>query len=368
MVATMRTIPGLTGLRGVDALWVLLYHLTLSRDIPVLEHGDLGVDVFFILSGYVLCLVYADRLALTDLRAYLQFLRARVARIYPLHFLSLALLAVIVLAAPGFTDRYPLISERFGVGPFVASLLLIQNWGHWLPTCWNTPAWSLSAEWFAYLGFPLFLALSQRWRLPGQAIVLAVACLVILVATLLAKGLTAPTVIGTPGMLRMACEFMCGCLIYRAIRLGLPRLPGWVDAGASILLIVALSAPSATMLALPAFALLITLAAQNAGPVAWLTSSKPIVWLGEISYSIYLLHWIVLQISNWYLDGSALSPLRQVAWDCSLIIAIFALSVLSYKYVERPVRTWGRKLGQYNTAVPLQLDRSKPSSVVVPPL
>jgi peptidoglycan/LPS O-acetylase OafA/YrhL len=58
-----RTISGLTGLRGVAAVWVVLVHMTEGRsDIPIVQNGTLGVDVFFILSGFVLAYVYADKL------------------------------------------------------------------------------------------------------------------------------------------------------------------------------------------------------------------------------------------------------------------------------------------------------------------
>jgi peptidoglycan/LPS O-acetylase OafA/YrhL len=150
-VAERKHIRGLTGLRGIGALWVVLFHLTFGRGIPVIDLGFLGVDLFFILSGFVLS--YVSITNIDTVPRYLEFLRQRLTRIYPLHLFTLCILAMIVLFVPGFSERYNV--PRFEPDAFVASLLLIQNWFYWLPGCWNAPSWSLSAEWFAYLTFPI---------------------------------------------------------------------------------------------------------------------------------------------------------------------------------------------------------------------
>jgi peptidoglycan/LPS O-acetylase OafA/YrhL len=107
-------IPALTGLRGVAAAWVALFHLTVG--VPILRHGDLGVDVFFILSGYVLTYVYAGKLA--NSAAYFGFIRARLARIYPLHLVTLCVLALMVVALPDLQSATPCRMSVGGSGPF----------------------------------------------------------------------------------------------------------------------------------------------------------------------------------------------------------------------------------------------------------
>src|SRR5258705_5569923 len=93
-----RDIPALTGLRGVAAFWVVLFHMEWGSSIPIIEKGYLGVDVFFILSGFVLMHVYAG-FETTDFD-YVRFIKARIARIYPLHIFALLLLAVLVICFP----------------------------------------------------------------------------------------------------------------------------------------------------------------------------------------------------------------------------------------------------------------------------
>jgi len=333
-----RNIPALTGLRGVAAAWVMLFHMTIG--IPIVRYGYLGVDAFFILSGYVLTYVYAGKLA--NVGDYFGFLRARLARIYPLHLATLCVLALMVVALPDFADRYPIPDERWGFGPFLASLFLVQNWGYFLPTSWNTPAWSLSAEWFAYLIFPLFLFATQWSRSKITPLVLAGSLFLALYAAFTLKGMSSLLAGGVPGMLRMTCEFAAGCLLCRAVANGLPRLPPVADIAALALLLIAVMAGEAfTFLALPAVALLVLLAVQQS-PTARLLSKAPIVFLGEISYSIYLIHWILIQGSQWFLSGRLAGTSWQVIWNIGLVLVCIGISTLSYRWIEQPARAWGR--------------------------
>ncbi len=335
-------IPGLTGLRGVAAVWVVLFHLTLGLNVPIIRYGDLGVDVFFILSGFILMHVYAKTLRVTDTGDYVRFLRARIARIYPLHVFMLFVVMLAVLALPGFATHYSDPERRFGISSFIASLLLIQNWAYWPPGSWNLPSWSLSAEWFAYLTFPVFLTLTQRWRSVTMPLLLAAGSLVLYWLVLVLKGVHEPGKMGELGMVRLVLEFPCGALLFRAMANGLPPLPRSVDALAVALLLVATLDSRTLPLALPAFALTVLLAAQNMGWVARALSAAPVLFLGEISYSIYMVHWILLQVANWMMAAVHLSPVQLALWDTVQLAAILGCSMLTYHLIERPARAWGR--------------------------
>jgi peptidoglycan/LPS O-acetylase OafA/YrhL len=314
-----RTIAGLTGLRGVAAAWVVLFHLTQDLHISVLENGALGVDVFFILSGFVLSYVYAPAFDPTGFRDYVRFLRARIVRIYPLHFVMLCFVGCVVITLPDFASRYPTPDSRFGIDAFFASLLLIQSWFHWLPGNWNAPSWSLSAEWFAYLTFPAFLVATQRWRSAATALFLAAGSLVAFFVSLELKGVSNPVVfVGTTGLVRMVCEFACGCLLFRAMAIGIRPVPAYMNIIALVLLFLAMVFAKAIFLAVPAFAVIVLTTAQDRGWIARCLSTKPIVFLGEISYSIYLVHWIVLQISNWMLRDIHQNVVQFWLWNTGL--------------------------------------------------
>jgi peptidoglycan/LPS O-acetylase OafA/YrhL len=321
----------------------MLFHLFEDSSIPIIDKGDLGVDVFFMLSGFILAHVYSESWA-NHRTSYISFIKSRLARIYPLHLFALSLLALLVIVLPGFAERYP-EPGRWGAEGFVASLLLIQNWGYFLPSCWNSPAWSLSAEWFAYLGFPFVLKATQWPRSTVFPLICAAVSLLTLCIVLMLWGVYSPARIGKIGMLRMGCEFTAGCFLFRAVANGLAGLPRTGEMAVLGLFFVAAIVPGAEFVCLFACGLII-LTAQGEGWISQFLATHFIVFLGKISYSLYLLHWIVIQVSNWLLDGPVALPAgSKLFWDVGLILFCICLATLSYNYLEVPARVWGRGVG-----------------------
>ena len=158
-----RQLVTLTGIRGVAAMWVVLFHgyaylgpLLGGPDrirVPIIRDGYLGVDLFFILSGFVLSLAYSERIQKDFKSGIVEFFFARVWRIFPLHWFSLAIFVLLVEAFPeNFWGPGP-----FTLGALVASAALVQDWIPSTALAWNHPSWSLSAEWAAYLLFPFLI-------------------------------------------------------------------------------------------------------------------------------------------------------------------------------------------------------------------
>src|SRR6185312_10577606 len=202
-----RYLPGLTGLRGVGAIWVMVFHIQYGRDIPILDSGFLGVDLFFILSGFVLSHTYgAMRFRGTE---YALFIRDRVARIFPLHWAALAILGVVLLIFP---EIYHSMAARFRSPELIANILLVQNWGFTRPGTWNIPAWSLSTEWLVSLAFPLFLLGARRFTRPVACVLGCAVCLGLLAAFLHATGNPNPNVQSRAAIIRTVLEFATGCL------------------------------------------------------------------------------------------------------------------------------------------------------------
>ena len=142
-------IPALTGIRGVAAAWVVIFHLAVvaevaglltMKQVPVLRSGYLGVDLFFILSGFVLMLTYGQSLSHMTRASLRDFWIGRVFRILPLHWTILGLF----LLTGVMIDHDWVMTDRHDGLSFLASALLIQNW-IFMPKVWNLPAWSLSA-------------------------------------------------------------------------------------------------------------------------------------------------------------------------------------------------------------------------------
>lgn len=177
MTSVRPRYDALTGVRLFAALWVVLHHVQLTHrrwldahhpevhDVvgPVLMQANRGLDLFFLLSGFVLGLNYLERLgSRLDRHGLLTYYASRVARIWPVYIVATLLAgALIVLRA----WKWEAVStDTLTLGSFARQLFLVQLWTEprGRDTSWAGPAWSLSAEWLAYALFP-FLALAVLW-------------------------------------------------------------------------------------------------------------------------------------------------------------------------------------------------------------
>src|SRR5690349_11224751 len=159
-------LDSLDYLRGVAAFYVVMHHLSefqyasdINIDLPfrkLLVLGFLGVDIFFVLSGFVMAHGYRDRLNKPG--ALFPYARARFARLAPLHFLATITLLVIVLAT---SSMVPIALPRFDRTWFVWNMLNLQGI---IPnqSNWNYPSWSISFEMVAYILFPGALVLMRK--------------------------------------------------------------------------------------------------------------------------------------------------------------------------------------------------------------
>ena len=175
-----KEIAPLTGLRGVAACWVVVYHVHEFDQVggpfaPLLKHGYLAVDVFFILSGFVMALSYQPLFAAGFTgRNYATFLLRRVARIYPLYAVLTGIIVFLMLRHLGSRIELEQILARFAF-----NVTLTDAWG--LSSPFDGPAWSISTEFGAYLLFPL-LAVATLYRSDRSALITAFVCALILSA------------------------------------------------------------------------------------------------------------------------------------------------------------------------------------------
>ena len=298
------------------------------------------MDLFFILSGAVMYHVHAADFTHYSVKSHLAFLKLRFARVYPLHAFCLFAFAGLVYSLPEFTTPYR--AGTFSFSNFVTTLLLVNNWGIFPTTMWNGPAWSLSAEWLGYLAFP-FIAVAIRRLVPrGLELTMAVALLAALVAGMVA--LKAPDLgqANRLGVLRMAFEFSAGCLLYRAsMRDTAPRT--W-----TLLAGLAITVACSYRLdyhwgAVFGLALLV-LALCKEGRVANLLFGNPVaLWLGNISFSLYLSHWPLIQIYQWMSSRVALNK----DLLAGILVGVMVLGAMFlYRFVEVPSRRYLRQMMQ----------------------
>jgi peptidoglycan/LPS O-acetylase OafA/YrhL len=260
----------------------------------------------------------------------------------------LVLFAVFVFTAPGFVEQYS-HPERFGLAPFFASLFLVHNWGIGEVTRWNVPTWSLRAEWLAYLAFPLVTICVSKvkasYSLFAALLALVVLEVVIFVFMMPREGT------GKIGLLRIGFEFLAGCLVYRYAAWPRRKTVGYIEWVAIAMLLVAIYVPTLRPFASTSFALLILAVVSGPSAVSAILSSRPLLFLGDVSFSLYMCHSPLIQVRNWAVNRGLIGEEAALAL---LIVSICLASVFCWKYVETPARSLGRKLLNKPSAAPVK--------------
>lgn len=343
----------LAGLRGICAWWVVFYHsLALMGDSVsgplrnVIAHGYLAVDLFFLLSGFVIFLSYHAAVSKDFPRSVGKFYWNRFARIYPLHFVMLGgyLALFIAFSYLSSTGAAP---ETYTWSAFFQSMFLVHMWvGSDLT--WNVPSWSISSEWFVYLFFPL-MAYSLRKLRGGVAthlvVIGAVALLLHLIYSL--SGLhSLGSDIPRMALVRTMLEFLMGVFIgslYINHKDFLEKTSGVALAGFVVLCALYAFAPLPDYALIPvAFAFLIAHLSVTASWITALLSRPSLVYLGEISYSTYMVHYLVYDLFK----AGFVSNIHQVN-QLHLWLsfgAVFVLSVLLHHIVDTPSQRYFRRL------------------------
>jgi peptidoglycan/LPS O-acetylase OafA/YrhL len=330
--------------RAFAALWVVVVHLRLGSgralEFPLaldlfFRFGYLGVDLFGLLSGFVIAHNYAERLERRDVRATGRYLWLRVARIVPLHWFALALMLAGRLWLDGYEDSF---AKFYGAKDFFAQLFLVHGFG-FSGLSWNRPSWTVSSEWFCYLLFPLLAPFLVRVRSGAVAVALAVG---MLTATSIAMRLTGHRdFLATAdwGVLRIAGEFATGCLLQRAWVHGFARSAPWgaIGALAFAAAILATGFRSATTVVF-CFAVLVYALAHQGGALARFFGTRPLVFLGDASYAIYILHFVVLRFIAYRFPGApelAGAALLRVGLE---FVAILVVAIAAHVLIENPTR------------------------------
>jgi peptidoglycan/LPS O-acetylase OafA/YrhL len=354
-------LPALTSLRFFAALHVFFFHLLAFKILwsqgwlrSLASIGYVGVSFFFVLSGFILVYTYAGRDA-----APREFWRARFARVYPAFLFALLMTAPFFFYAV-FKLDFPLFawSARHLKLSVAMVLLLLQAWVPAGALAWNPVAWSLSDEAFFYAAFPFLLRKIAKLGIAALALV-ALACWA---ASL---GITWTYVLRNPDHLALidadvlsafwlnAVKFLplfrlpefvigmaCGMLFLKSSkdsRLALPLILGGLIVSAFAALYAAkIPYPVLhTSLLAPAFAAIIygfALRPSWGAILEW----KPLVFLGDASYSMYLLHTAYMGPFFFTMTNS---PRHQSYGGVALYLAIIiAVSGLVHRFIEEPAR------------------------------
>jgi peptidoglycan/LPS O-acetylase OafA/YrhL len=349
-------LPALTGVRAFAAMMVLLLHTSQNFPTPLtgnalVDRGYLGVDLFFILSGFIIAHVYLRDMVPLRARPLGIFLWHRFIRLFPAH--ATVLLGLVVLITAVHWAGVALNDPRsWNYRDLPWHFLMVHAWGVTDVAGWNSPSWSISAEWFAYLLFPgaaaLVLALPKHAALPLVPMVLLIGA-----GLLHLGGWSMASWIGMPALIRVATEFIGGVLIYRAVAMdtaGLP--PGLSDAltfgGVALFCAAAFLLPIDAVLIVFLAVIIAGVAGRGAG-VRAVFGCAPVLWLGEISYSIYVVHFpivlVLRHVTERFAGPSAFaSGLSRWGMFLLAIGVVIALAALLFYTIEQPARRRLRNL------------------------
>lgn len=375
-VAPLRAeLRPLTSLRGIAALAVIAMHFSATMQIiarsnfpSLAPHGALAVDVFFVLSGFIMGYTYLASFRTQSLwPAYRNFLQKRAARILPLNAAITLVLVVVAFASLWLFDfnLVPTVHPQTALVDIFSNILLLPGLG--FGTSFNWPAWSISVEFAAYFAFPLFLFLVfSRSR-----IVFALTCLTAIVGIYASIGPNL-NVFGLHNhpwpwrdLLRCVSEFILGLAVYRAYASGrfsnvFARDSVVLAISAVIVTIVLLNLGDLfAMLLFPALILALSL---NSGWVGTLMSSRIPYFLGTISFSLYLVtdpfRWPLQHLVK-TLHPAPLHPLLAMALAAVFTLLMIVPATISYMLIEKPSRNLLRALiagtsGKNRVAAPAQ--------------
>ena len=366
-------IKALTGLRIVAAMWVVLFHFRpwlwaasprLKDGLaPLLNARAQGIDLFFILSGFVLTWNYLDRMGRAfSLRATLHFLWLRLSRVFPIYLVTMHIAALwIIFTLHVGTTPSPDVGKLTAIS-YLRQFFMVQLWfaPFFDETSWDGPAWSISAEWLAYLLFGLLILLIFRIaRVSRARTLLVLAFVASLPPTLL---LLASGMLYTPWswVPRIIAQFAAGALACAAVRRLQISDRGRRVAGYVALMIlgvlvgglyyydahpIAGMIDSGGILAVLFMPLVVALSI-GVGSLTALLSTRVMIYGGQISFSLYMIHEPVHTAWNWVAQEYRLVlPM----WGLKLVVigliaAALALSAVLFHFVEEPARRWMRSM------------------------
>ena len=327
-------------------MWVVVYHFkNYLPPIPMLAQnivgfGYIAVDFFFILSGFVIAYSYFNNLKEPNRKKLKIFFLKRFARVYPLHGLILIAYLIVPLA---YYLKKDFVPDEFSASYYFLSALLVQNWGFTNTLAWNVPAWSISAEFAAYLLFPIMcIGLNKLGRLQHYVFTLIILQIFLIFIFKAREYESIGFDIVNLGTYRCLIEFAMGSILAKIYldNFKLIRFQSILTFGLGFTLFIFMIiflitdyylAPVAVCLIIYGSLFLPTIVIKT-------ITVPPLLYLGKISYSIYLVHYLVREVFKLFMANN------QEIEDFNLLLlyvaVVVALSVLLYEYYEKPAKSY----------------------------
>lgn len=328
--------------RFIAALLIMAYHFVFAAPYGAKEASDFLyrlnplLDMFFMISGYFITSRYADRIgSFADFRT---FLRRRVARLYPLHLIvTLFFIAVALFAWSIGAKNYPWPSDLAVIPQHLLAIHALGTTDH---LALNYVSWSVSAEMFSYLLFPIIVLALRRGGTAWLAVLVATWLAALEIAS--AAGMfpsghwmTADTL----GAYRAFADFLTGALAARLVGAGLvpvrSHLPGLLCMTVAVVIML-LQGEARLAWVFLAASLALTAAAETARPHST-DALHPAMALTRVSFGIYLWHPVLEFFFLTVLWDRWLEGLRVIdfyVWWTLPMAATIAVALLSDRYIE----------------------------------
>lgn len=366
-----KQIDALTGIRGYAILFVFAYHIiTLNYSYELLgydlgigryirsdllrniaEFGWFGVDIFFILSGFIISYKYYGILSQeVSLRTTILFILRRLARIYPLYIFS-----IIILLGIHYLGGWDNALTNMEALPYHLTLTYAW-WFYPFGETWNLPGWTLSAEFFVYLIFPIIVFIYR----PG----LASAVIAVLLIIWYLSTYPAFYILGAGALKKATTGFFLGFFFYQIHRN--IKNSNFIDKHSDLIGFIALLCLIASLafshsiynflepltIAYPCAALVIFSLYKCKNILLYIFANKPIVFIGKVSYSAYVMHFPVITFLNlfrqplhkYFIIENEASQSMLMLFLCSLILFNIIIATIAHYSVERPFLFYFRRI------------------------
>ena len=344
----------LESLRGIAALTVALLHFrphSFINSNRFVINGEAMVDFFFVLSGFVIASAYLGRIK--NLNDILSFQFRRFLRLYPIHFMCLMGFLVIEIMKYVYEQRTGVVStspsfQENDFSAFFNNLFLTQAlFESYLS--FNFPSWSISTLFYTYLLFGIIVLLIQNTRFRALIFV----AIIIASGTMLSlKGSVRPTT----GLALVRCfySFFLGVIFFQLYKPLSIKVPGWMAMFVFGLVAWSVSFPEILPIIFLPFlfgSLILVLGLSGENLLIKLLSAPPLVYLGTISYGIYMIHagvwWIFRQVIRFAFnldDSLTLDPIMSTVLVLGEVLLTIVLAAISYKIIEMPVNNLRKKI------------------------
>lgn len=365
-------IGQLTGIRIFLTLMVVISNMTLFRDVDpgfiqstdwilfdIFSQVPFRVDIFFMLTGFLLFYIYEEEFSKNvSYKSYTKFILIRLARVYPVHFFALAVILILYLSGVWQSINDSTTQRVAAEGNWLLNLTLLNAWGLGeYKASWNGPSWSISIELFNYLLFPILAMIVFNLRKAWLTVFVLVCVLAFYIYLQLAVIKDMGTYNGSTAIIRGFIGMTLGTLLAKIyVSKAFENLP-WdfiammtIAIMATMMTIFTIYDYSAYYLFYIPLPLLVMAVASSKKIVKKFFSMRFLVYLGNLSFCLYMLHQPITRIFHFlfidYYQDITVADASNLIIGLNLLAVLLTMlvaSALVYRYIETPLRIFLKK-------------------------